>query len=459
MQFSDSSKRFLIRIRLLVVVVGIMLFAATHQIVEITKWSFPSWNYIFRNPTASYDQKMSTRWGTESSFLAFVRDHTPPDVCLLSPPWAAPWTNQGNVFLLAYFLYPRRIYYWESKIQKKIETNKAITHVLVAWGKGKSTDWGGYGWPKFPVIARKFFHLPTKREVFLADLSVDFFSSDASLKTLGKNLKSSSHLLENYLSDSEKEVNDHRLLGFDWPLEYLSLTYTLNNYDYWTKRVKVPLTDKIFVRARIRVNIKHSINLIAEVRYANHKLAVFSSSPNRKQNSWESLSISDLYERAKRYGLLRGWPTRRMEVTRIGINPGLPLEMPYLERYGVIELERGQERKRELETKVDCVPVFVARGNFYRAKNQTKEAIANYKLAEVLNPENAWVHFNLGEMYRKQGKPLRTIEEYQKAIELEPNIAWFHFALSEVYGEESKTDLALESFKRATEIDPLKGLH
>jgi len=122
-------------------------------------------------------------------------------------------------------------------------------------------------------------------------------------------------------------------------------------------------------------------------------------------------------------------------------------------------VERGQERKRETEAKVDCVSVFVARGNFYRAKNQIEEAIANYKLAEVLNPENAWVHFNLGEMYRKQGKPLRTIEEYQKAIELEPNIAWFHFALSEVYGEESKTDLALESFKRATEIDPLKGLH
>jgi len=459
MQFSDSSKGFLIRIRLLVVVVGIMLFAATHQIVEITKWSFPSWNYIFRNPTASYDQKMSTRWGTESPFLAFVRDHTPPDVCLLSPPWAAPWTNQGNVFLLAYFLYPRRIYYWESKIQKKIETNKAITHVLVAWGKGKPTDWGSYGWPKFPVIARKFFHLPTKREVFLADLSVDFFSSDETSKTLGKNLKSSSRLLENYLSDSAREVNDHRLLEFDRPLEYLSLTYTLNNYDYWTRTVNIPLLDKIVIRARMRANITHSVNLIAEVRYANDKLAVFGSSPNKKQNSWESLSISDLYERAKRYGTARGWNTKKMQITRIGINPGLPLKMPYLERYGVIELERGQERERELETKVDCVPVFLARGNFYRAKNEINEAIANYQLAALLNPQDAWVHFNLGEMYRKQGKSVRAIEEYQKAIELQPNIAWFHFTLSEVYREENKADLALKSFQRATEIDPLKGLY
>ncbi len=459
MQLSDSSRRFLIRIRFLAVVGGIVLWVATHQIVEITKWSLPSWNHILRNPVASYDERMMSKWGIDYRFPSFVRDHIPPDACFLSPPWAAPWTNQGNILLLAYFLYPRRIYYARSKSQKKIETNKVITHVLVAWGRGKPTDWGTYGWPKFSVNARKFFHLPTVREVFLDDLSIDFFSSDAALKALGKNLISSSHLLENYLSDSAREVNDHRLLEFDRPLEYLSLTYTLNNYDYWTRTVNIPLLDKIVIRARMRANITHSVNLIAEVRYANDKLAVFGSSPNKKQNSWESLSISDLYERAKRYGTARGWNTKKMQITRIGINPGLPLKMPCLERYGVIELERGQGRERELETKVDCVPIFLARGNFYRAKNEINEAIANYQLAALLNPQDAWVHFNLGEMYRKQGKSVRTIEEYQKAIELQPNIAWFHFTLSEVYREENKADLALKSFQRATEIDPLKGLY
>ncbi|KKL46886.1 hypothetical protein LCGC14_2341070, partial [marine sediment metagenome] len=71
-----------------------------------------------------------------------------------------------------------------------------------------------------------------------------------------------------------------------------------------------------------------------------------------------------------------------------------------------------------------------------------------YQLAELLNPEDAWVRFNLGEMYWKQGKPVRTIEEYQKAIELEPGIAWFHLALSEVHEEENEADLALEKSEK-----------
>lgn len=459
MRLSDSSRHFLTRLRFLAVM-GIILWVATHQVVEVTKGNLPSWEHIFRNPTASYDQKMMTRWGWESAFLAFVRDNTPPDACLLSPPWARPWVNQGNPLLLTYFLYPRRIFHWrEDRYQEKIETNKAITHVLVAWGKGKTTDFPTYGWPKFPVNARKFVHLPTEREVFLAELFLGYSSSDAALEAPGENLISSEHLLENYLSDSEKEVNQHRLLEFDHPLEYLNLTYTYNNYDYWARVVSVPLGEKLFIRGRIKVNIKHSVNLIAEVKYGNDKRAVFSSAPNREQDSWELLSFDDLHRKARRYGLLRGWPSQRMEITRIGINPGLPLEMPYLERYGVIELERGQKRERELESRVDYAPVFFARGNFHRAKNEINEAITNYQLAELLSPEDAWVHFYLGEMYQKQGKSARTIEKYQKAIQLEPGIAWFHFALSEVYKEQGEADLARKSFQRAMEIDPLTGLH
>jgi tetratricopeptide (TPR) repeat protein len=212
--------------------------------------------------------------------------------------------------------------------------------------------------------------------------------------------------------------------------------------------VNVPLRDRVSISARMKANIRHSVNLITEVRYANDGLAVFGSLPNRTHNSWETLSINDLYQKAKRYGLAKGWPSQGMEITRIGINPGLPLEMPYLERYGVIELERGQERERELETRVDCAPTFLARGHFHRAKNEIKEAIASYQLAEILNPEDAWVHFYLGEMYWRQGKPIRTIEEYQKAIELEPGIAWFHLALSEVYEEKNEADLALEKSEK-----------
>ncbi|TET42197.1 MAG: tetratricopeptide repeat protein, partial [Elusimicrobia bacterium] len=438
MQLSDSFKRLFMRIRFLAIVGGVLLWIATSQVVEIVKWSLPSWETILRNPSASYDQRMMFQWGTDYRFMAFVRDNIPPDACFLTSPWAAPWVNQGNFLLLAYFLSPRRIYYWEPGVEKQIETNKVITHVLVAWGRGTPTDRRVFGWPKFPVIAREFVHFPTEREVFLADLSIGSLSSDASSKILGTNLVLSPPLLESYLSHSQKKINEHRTLDFDSPLEYFNLTYTRNSYDYWTKVVNVPLRDRVSIRARMKANIRHSVNLITEVRYANDGLAVFGSLPNRTHNSWETLSINDLYQKAKRYGLAKGWPSQGMEITRIGINPGLPLEMPYLERYGVMELERGQERERELETRVDCAPTFLARGHFHRAKNEIKEAIASYQLAEILNPEDAWVHFYLGEMYWRQGKPIRTIEEYQKAIKLEPGIAWFHLALSEVYEEENE---------------------
>ena len=459
MQLSDSFKRLFMRIRFLAIVGGVLLWIATDQIVGVVKWSLPSWETILRNPSASYDQRMMFQWGTDYRLMAFVRDNTPPNACFLTPPWVVPWTNQGNFLLLAYFLYPRKIYYGKGGVKKELETNKVITHVLVAWGRGTPTDRAVFGWPKFPVIAREFVHLPTEREVFLADLSVGPFSSDMSAETLGRNLILSLPLLENYLSHSQKKINEHRILDFDSPLEYLSLTYTRNDYDYWTKVVNVPLRDRVSIRARMKANIRHSVNLIAEVRYVNDGLAVFDSLPNRTHNSWETLSINDLYQKAKRYGLAKGWPSEGMDVIRIGINPGLPLEMPYLERYGVMELERGQERERELQTRVDCAPTFLARGHFRRAKNEIKEAIVNYQLAELLNPEDAWVHFYLGEMYWKQGKPIRTIEEYKKAIELESSIAWFHLALSEVYRQEERSDLALESLQTAIEIDPLSGLY
>ncbi|HDY67768.1 MAG TPA: tetratricopeptide repeat protein [Candidatus Scalindua sp.] len=448
MQLLDSFKRLFVRIRFLAIVGGVLLWMATSQVVEIVKWSLPSWETILRNPSASYDQRMMFQWGTDSWFMAFVRNNTPSDACLITPPWVVPWVNQGNFLLSAYFLYPRKIYYGKGEVKREVETNKAITHVLVAWGRGIPTDRAVFGWPKFPVIAREFVHLPTEREVFLADLSVGPFSSDMSAETGGRNLILSLPLLENYLSDSQKKINEHRILDFDSPLEYFNLTYTRNNYDYWTKAISVPLRDKVLVEARVKANIRHSVNVITEVRYANDRLAVFGSLPNRTHNSWETLAINDLYQKAKRYGLVKGWPSQGMEITRIGINPGLPLEMPYLERYGVIELERGQERETELETRVDCAPTFLAQGHFHRAKNEIEEAIASYQLAEILNPEDAWVHFYLGEMYWRQGKPIRTIEEYQKAIELEPGIAWFHLALSEVYEEENEADLALEEFEK-----------
>ena len=83
-------------------------------------------------------------------------------------------------------------------------------------------------------------------------------------------------------------------------------------------------------------------------------------------------------------------------------------------------------------------------GYSYIRQGKYDIALSFFEALGVLNPEDAWVHFNLGEMYWRQGEVIRTIEEYKKAIELEPGIDWFHLALSEVYRAENEADLALE---------------
>jgi len=258
----------------------------------------------------------------------------------------------------------------------------------------------------------------------------------------------------NYLSDAERKSIDHRLVEIEDRLtEYFEVTYTFNNYDYWTRSVGVPLTDKVGVRATIRANTRHSVNLIAEVRYTNGRLAIFGSAPNRQTNSWELLSIDDLYQRAKEYGSIRGWNPEIMEVTRIGVNTGFPLEMPYLEKYGVIELERGLE-ETEKQVKVESAPILFSRGNFYKAKSQLDEALVYYELAEKLNPADSWIHHNLADVYQRKGDLAKAISEYQMAINLDPGIAWFYYALGEAYRQTGKIDLAVKNLEKSLQLDP-----
>jgi len=335
----------------------------------------------------------------------------------------------GNGALIRYFIYPRR----RGGNGGPIQDFPYLTHVLVAWGQLNPPDSRMYGWPKFPVNMRKFYYLPRKRKCFVDSLLVASSLAKISSKAYAENSGHSSGLLENYISDADKEVNDHQLVMSDDRLvEYIEQTYTSSNFDYWTKTYNAPLDNGIMVKARVMANIRGSIKLVAEVRYDKGKSAIFGSAPNRERNSWESLLIDDLYQRAKSYASSMGWNAKAMRLTRIGIDTGHPLAMPYLERYGVIELERGQEG-RKIDLEVDCAPKFLSLGNFYRAKGQIEEAIAQYQLAEILEPTDPWVHYNLADMFKKKGEMGRAKAEYKRAVELAPDIAWLHFALGEVY--------------------------
>ncbi|MBA7704333.1 hypothetical protein ES703_113138 [subsurface metagenome] len=201
--------------------------------------------------------------------------------------------------------------------------------------------------------------------------------------------------------------------------------------------------------------LSRSVNLIAEVKYESGRSSILHSRPNETVGHWEDLSIDDVYERAEQYALARGWKTENMHVTRIGVNTGRPRGMPYLEKYGLIEVERGQGGLPEsADPKIETAPVFVARGNFLIAKNEITRAIASYELATLLDPENAWIHCHLGDAYEAAGEINRAIQEYQEAIELEPDVAWFYYAIGEIYRYGPNQDLASEYLEKSVELDP-----
>jgi len=444
-------KYFLIKkIRYLVIVVALVLYVASGNIVKTGQFAISKLHFILKNPFLSYYEKMGLTWGYELNLFGLIKDRTPPTAVIVVPFRVRPWNILANGEMLPYFLYPRK---HPKADMKTIRLDKSITHVMVAWGSWWGSPKSFYGWPKFPVNMRKFSYLPTERTVSVEALRVE-------PEPLREESLNSPLLLENWISDSEKEVNYHGLTesSENRQVESIHLTYTSSTYDYWMRTVEVPLIRGMMAKGRVAAGLSRSVNLIAEVKYESGRSSILHSRPNETVGYWEDLSIDDVYERAEQYALARGWKTENMYVTRIGVNTGRPRGMPYLEKYGLIEVERGQGGLPEsADPKIGTAPVFVARGNFFRAKNQISEAIANYELAALLDPTNAWVHCNLGDMYQKTEEISKVIQEYQEAIELEPDVAWFHFALGEVYKVNKKVrnyDLALEYLEKSVELDP-----
>jgi len=428
LQFPNSFRRFLANIRFLIVIAGIILCVATYQIGWVGKYAISSLRFIIKNPHLSYETKMKIHRGGWAALAELVRKNTPPTAVIIYPPSQHNWE---------YFLYPRKLL---CGFQKRPAVYKSATHVLVI-----------SGWPRFPINARKFLHFSPTRGILVDEMEVN-----SSIAGVDSEFSQKKGLLENYLSDAEKEVKYHRRIKSGGHLvEFIQVNYTLNHYDYWMRAVNLPLTEKTVVKAKIKANTEHIVNLVTEISYDNGKLAIFGSFPNKEANIWEILSITNLYQMAKEYALTRGWPPKKMQITRIGIDTGSPRQMPYQEKYGVIELEKGQPGiKEDAGPKINNAPHFFKMANYYKAKNQFEEAIRYYQLAERLNPEDAWIHSNLGDIHLKIGEHDRAVKEYKKAIQLEPDIAWFHFALGKAYEEKSKVNLAKKSYQKALKIDP-----
>ncbi len=444
----NPAKYLLIRkIRYLLVVVALILYVASGNIIRTGQSVFSELYFILKNPFLSYYEKIGLEWGYELNLFGLIKDKSPPTALIVAPFRVRPWNILANGEMLPYFLYPRK---HKKADMQMIEDDESITHVMVAWGSWWGSPKSFYGWPKFPVNVKKFSYLPTERSVSIEDIRVEPVP-------LKEGLPNNGLLLQNTVFDSEKEVNYHGMIQSSEArqVESFDLVYTSSSYDYWMKKMEVLLVRGMMVRGKVAGGTKRSANLIAQVKYDNGKSSIFCSSPNETVGYWEDLSIEDLYEKAERYAWVRGWTTKKMWISGIGVNTGRPRGMPYLERYGIIEVERGQNGLPDSpDPQLETAPLFLARGNYFRAKNEIRKAIAAYELTALLDPANAWIHFDLGYMYQKVGEIDKAVKEYQDAIRLEGDVAWFYFALGELYRKENiSEDLAIEYLEKSVELD------
>jgi tetratricopeptide (TPR) repeat protein len=93
-------------------------------------------------------------------------------------------------------------------------------------------------------------------------------------------------------------------------------------------------------------------------------------------------------------------------------------------------------------------------------KGQVDEAIASYRKAIELDPQDAKAPNNLGEVLRAKGQLDEAIACYHKALDLDPKLAPVHSNLGLALRAKGRLDEAVACYRKAIELDPkLAGAH
>ncbi|HDN79272.1 MAG TPA: tetratricopeptide repeat protein [Chloroflexi bacterium] len=96
----------------------------------------------------------------------------------------------------------------------------------------------------------------------------------------------------------------------------------------------------------------------------------------------------------------------------------------------------------------------IEKGIEYARQGKLDEAVAEFKEAIRLEPDNAKAHYNLGLVYDKQGQFDQAIAEYKEAIRLDPNHVPARNNLGGIYYNQKRFDEAAAEFKEVIRIKP-----
>lgn len=99
------------------------------------------------------------------------------------------------------------------------------------------------------------------------------------------------------------------------------------------------------------------------------------------------------------------------------------------------------------------------RAEKWHDEERWEEAIEAYREALQLNPENAYIHFNLGLALHEMGRRAIAMAHYREAIRLCPDYAAAYLNLGTAQYENGQLEEAIESFQQALEREPQADIY
>lgn len=93
-------------------------------------------------------------------------------------------------------------------------------------------------------------------------------------------------------------------------------------------------------------------------------------------------------------------------------------------------------------------------GNFYLLARNAEDAIHQFKNAARLAPDNAEPHIGLARAYMQNRQIDQAIVEYKEATRLEPNQAEYAYKLGIAYYSRGRDDDAIAAFRQGVKADP-----
>ncbi len=117
-------------------------------------------------------------------------------------------------------------------------------------------------------------------------------------------------------------------------------------------------------------------------------------------------------------------------------------------------IELTGEHARSPEPDVD---VLFARGLAYAKLRQPREALATFRRAAEVDPENPRTPVHVGTLYLMAGRRAEAAEAYRQALALNPKTAAAHVSLAIMATEDGRGSEALAHWRSAVATDPREG--